>query len=139
MDGTIRFWDASSTGMQALYKVRTAKLFEKCKKNGQDLLSEDPFAITQITLDSRLLAVAGASCQVILFKFKKKETVAETPSLEIPVIYEVSVDKIQSENSPHFEFPPRPTLGVASQVGHLSFLLLHTLAKTETKIIIPSY
>jgi len=114
-DGTIRFWDASSTAMQALYKVKTAKLLEKSKKNGQDLLTEDPFAITSICLDSRLMAVAGASAQVMLFKFKKKESTGETPSLEIPIIYEVSADKIQSENSPHFEFPPRPALGVASQ------------------------
>ena len=33
--------------------------------------------------------------------------------MEIPIIYEVSLDK--NENSPHFEFPPRPPLGVASQ------------------------
>ena len=52
-DGSIRFWDSSSTCMQSLYKIKTAKFFEKVKKTngGSDVnLDDDPFAITNITL-----------------------------------------------------------------------------------------
>ena len=31
-DGSIRFWDGSSTTMQALYKIKTSKFFERNKK-----------------------------------------------------------------------------------------------------------
>ena len=62
-----RFWDSSSTCMQSLYKIKTAKFFEKVKKKDKDSsteaanLDEDPFSITHITLctESRLLAIAG--------------------------------------------------------------------------------
>ena len=32
-DGSIRFWDSSSTVMQSLYRIKTAKFFEKVKTN----------------------------------------------------------------------------------------------------------
>ena len=60
-----RFWDSSSTCMQSLYKIKTAKFFEKVKKKDSSTeaasLDEDPFSITHITLctESRLLAIAG--------------------------------------------------------------------------------
>ena len=60
-----RFWDSSSTCMQSLYKIKTAKFFEKVKKKDTSTeaanLDEDPFSITHITLctESRLLAIAG--------------------------------------------------------------------------------
>jgi len=124
-DGSVRFWDASATAMQALYRIKTSKYFEKAKKAGFDGLEDDPYAVMQIALcsDCRMMAVAGASAQVILFKFKKKETVTETKCMEIPIVYEVS-NLAQgvggnSGGSPsgqhHFEFPPRPMLHVASQ------------------------
>ena len=72
-DGSIRFWDSSSTCMQSLYKIKTAKFFEKVKKADVNL-DEDPFAITNIVLDteSRILAVVGASSYVMMFKYQKK-------------------------------------------------------------------
>ena len=99
-DGTLRFWDASSTTMQSLYKVRTSKFFERTKsrppddggtKNNFEGLDDDPYAITQIALcpDTKAMAVAGASAQVIFFKFKRKETQTETKSMEVPIVYEV--------------------------------------------------
>lgn len=114
-DGTVRFWDTTSTNMQHLYRLRTQKLFEKNKAGGVDVLDEDPYAVTSIALggDCKQLAVAGQTDQVVLFRFRKKDSLSEIPCLEIPIIYEVSLDK--NENSPHFEFPPRPPLGVASQ------------------------
>lgn len=130
-DGSLRFWDSSSTCMQSLYKIKTAKFFEKVKKTagGADVtLDEDPFAITNIVLctESRLLAVAGASSYVMYFKYQKKERATETKFMEIPIVYEVSnlshgLEKKDSSSSPssgtkqHFEFPPRPLLQVASQ------------------------
>jgi syntaxin-binding protein 5 len=39
--------------------------------------------------ESRLLAVAGASCQVLVYKFRKQEVLAETAVLEIPIIWDV--------------------------------------------------
>lgn len=115
-DGSVRFWDTTGTAMQQLHRLRTQKLFEKNKAGGSDALEEDPYAITQITLskDCRTLAVAGQTAQILLYRFRKKDCQSEIPCLEIPIIYEVSLDR-QADGSPHFEFPPRPSLGVASQ------------------------
>ena len=93
-----------------------------------DALEEDPYAITHITLskDCRTLAVAGQTAQILLYRllflfsfqinltsdehrFRKKDCQSEIPCLEIPIIYEVSLDR-QADGSPHFEFPPRPPL-----------------------------
>ena len=74
--------------MQLLYKLKTAKLFEKPKNKHQSGSSlnegnsgenDDPFAIEQIAFcpDSRYLCVAGASSHVIVFKFNKQENQAE--------------------------------------------------------------
>ena len=41
-------------------------------------------------------------------RFSKKDSLSEIPCLEIPIIYEVSIDR--QADSPHFEFPPRPPL-----------------------------
>ena len=90
-------------------------------------MEEDPYAITHITLskDCRTLAVAGQTAQILLYRlfelflnlpfhrcyirFRKKDCQSEIPCLEIPIIYEVSLDR-QPDGSPHFEFPPRPPL-----------------------------
>jgi syntaxin-binding protein 5 len=116
-DGSVRFWDASATAMQSLYRIKTSKYFEKAKKAGFDGLEDDPYAISQIAFcsDCRMMAVAGASAQVIFFKFKKKETVTDTKCMEIPIVYEVSNlsqgvggGNSSSPSGPHhFEFPPR--------------------------------
>jgi len=119
-DGSVRFWDASSNCMQALSRVRTQKLFEKNKVVKGEGMEDDPYAITNIAMspDCKQLLVAGQSAQVMLFNFCKKDGVGEIACLEIPIIYEVSADR-NSETSPHFEFPPRPPLSVASQ--HTSY------------------
>ncbi|XP_046399509.1 syntaxin-binding protein 5 isoform X2 [Ischnura elegans] len=101
-DGSIKFWDASAGTLQVLYKLKTAKVFEKPRPrsvdsggggggtsgvNGED----DPFAIQLISLcpESRRLCVAGSGGQVILFKFRRQESVSDTWVLEIPITYEV--------------------------------------------------
>lgn len=65
--------------LQVLYKVKTAKIFEKSKQakslNGDD----EPFAIQLITMckESKVLAVVGASSHIILFRFSKIEVSTE--------------------------------------------------------------
>lgn len=93
-DGSVKFWDASSTSLQVLYKLKTSKPFERPKNRRSTESSacdDDPFAVQYLGLcpESRLLAVAGASCQVLVFKFRKQENVSETSVLEIPIIWEV--------------------------------------------------
>ncbi len=129
-DGSVRFWDTSATSMQALHRLKTAKYFERNKNKNEPppptaAMEEDPYAIKQIYLcgDTRELAVAGGSGQVVFFRFKRKDTATETKSLEIPIVYEVSGQQQQNKGSSpstqqqqHFEFPtPKPLLNVASQ------------------------
>jgi syntaxin-binding protein 5 len=61
-----------------LYKLKTAKIFEKNKMHSSDN-DEDPLAIQLIFLcpESRKLAIAGVGRQVVLFKFKKVESMSE--------------------------------------------------------------
>lgn len=77
-DGSVKFWDASAGTLQVLYKLKTAKVFEKPKSKSPDN-EDDPFAIQIISLcpESRKLCVAGSSSQVILFTYKKTESNSE--------------------------------------------------------------
>lgn len=80
-DGSVKFWDASAGTLQVLYKLKTNKVFEKPQNRSLDGVSdEDPFAIQLISFcpESRKLCVAGASSYVILFKFRKLESLSET-------------------------------------------------------------
>ncbi|XP_075228218.1 syntaxin-binding protein tomosyn [Lycorma delicatula] len=108
-DGSVKFWDASAGSLQVLYKLKTAKVFEKPRTHSVDGTEDDPFAVQLISLcpESRKLCIAGASSYVILFKFRKQESSSETIALEIPIVYEISDE---TECSPDYEFPPRPSL-----------------------------
>lgn len=77
-DGSIKFWDASAGTLQVLYKLKTAKVFEKSKSRSLEG-DEDPLAIQIISLcpESRKLCIAGASSHVILFNYKKSESCDE--------------------------------------------------------------
>ncbi|XP_076162110.1 syntaxin-binding protein tomosyn isoform X11 [Ptiloglossa arizonensis] len=83
-DGSIKFWDASAGTLQVLYKLKTAKLFEKGRTRSIDS-EEDPLAIQLIFLcpESRKLAIAGSGRHVVLFKFKKLESMSEVVTLEV--------------------------------------------------------
>ncbi|XP_025989400.1 syntaxin-binding protein 5 isoform X8 [Solenopsis invicta] len=100
-DGSIKFWDASAGTLQVLYKLKTAKLFEKTRTRSIDN-EEDPLAIHLIFLcpESRKLAIAGSGKHVVLFKFKKVESMSEVVTLEICL----SVDR-EADNSPDRESP----------------------------------
>ncbi|KAL4233705.1 Syntaxin-binding protein 5 [Mactra antiquata] len=112
-DGSLKFWDASAVTLQVLYKLKTAKIFEKPKNKVLDGQDDDPFAIYLIYLDqdSRLLTLAGAT-HVMLFKFSKQEVTLEVPSLDVSIIYEVFDDL---DDSPDLLDYPKPSLGVVSQ------------------------
>lgn len=101
-DGSMKFWDASAVNLQILCKLKTAKFFEKPKPppshyvvqpvnngngngngntggSGSNGENEDLFAIDYVafTPENRTLSVAGASSQVMVFKFNKHEQQSE--------------------------------------------------------------
>ncbi|XP_065223799.1 syntaxin-binding protein 5 isoform X6 [Planococcus citri] len=108
-DGSIKFWDASAGTLQVLYKLKTAKIFEKPQSRSIDGNEVDPFSIQLISLcpESRKLAIAGASSYVILFKFRKLESTSEVSVLEIPTL---SCTDVEPDCSPDFDFPPRGSI-----------------------------
>ncbi|BFZ24771.1 hypothetical protein BsWGS_27811 [Bradybaena similaris] len=109
-DGSLKFWDASSVTLQFLYKLKTAKVFEKPKRPSEDK-DDDPFAIQNILLclESRIMCVAGPT-HCLLFKFSKQETVVDIVALEFPIVYEI-FDEL---DSPEFDFS-KPSLTVVGQ------------------------
>ncbi|XP_016769956.2 syntaxin-binding protein 5 isoform X5 [Apis mellifera] len=97
-DGSIKFWDASAGTLQVLYKLKTAKLFEKGRTRSLDS-EEDPLAIQLIFLcpESRKLAIAGSGRHVVLFKFKKVESMSEVVTLDISLTAE-PVKEVESSS-----------------------------------------
>lgn len=116
-DGSIKFWDASAGTLQVLYKLKTAKVFEKPKSRSLDT-EDDPFAIQIISLcpESRKLCVAGASSHIILFSYRKTETTDEVTVLEIPIIYEVPEE---GEISPDCQFSGPGSAGSGNKLDIL--------------------
>ncbi|XP_032832668.1 syntaxin-binding protein 5-like isoform X2 [Petromyzon marinus] len=105
-DGSLKFWDASAITLQLLYKLRTAKIFERpvaagvavrdVGKGGGIVPSpapaavtvdepEDPFAVQLLAWcpESRMLCVAGASSHVVFYRFSRQEAVGEIAVLEV--------------------------------------------------------
>uniref|UniRef100_A0A8C3AJP5 Syntaxin-binding protein 5-like n=1 Tax=Cyclopterus lumpus TaxID=8103 RepID=A0A8C3AJP5_CYCLU len=82
-DGSIKFWDASALMLQVLYKLKTAKVFERARskeeKANTEIVEEDPFAIQTLSWcpESRMLCVAGVSAHVIVYRFSKQEVTTE--------------------------------------------------------------
>ncbi|XP_034187168.1 syntaxin-binding protein tomosyn isoform X6 [Osmia lignaria lignaria] len=97
-DGSIKFWDASTGTLQVLYKLKTAKLFEKGRTRSIDS-EEDPLAIQLIFLcpESRKLAIAGGGRHVVLFKFKKVESMSEVVTLDVSLTAD-SVKEVESSS-----------------------------------------
>ncbi|XP_026146602.1 syntaxin-binding protein 5a isoform X3 [Carassius auratus] len=96
-DGSVKFWDASAIMLQVLYKLKTAKVFEKarCKeeKPNTEIVDEDPFAIQLMSWcpESRMLCVAGVSAHVIIYRFSKQEITTEVVQLlEVRLQYELN-------------------------------------------------
>ncbi len=69
--------------LQVLYKLKTAKVFEKPRgkeeKSSTEIVDEDPFAIQILSWcpESRVLCVAGVSAHVIVYRFSKQEVTTE--------------------------------------------------------------
>ncbi|KAH8420037.1 hypothetical protein KR009_005206 [Drosophila setifemur] len=91
-DGSLKFWDSGAGTLQILYKLKTAKMFEKPRQHvaHSHPESDNPLAVHLIFLcsESRRLCVAGAMGQVMLFKFRKMESTSDVLVLEIPILYE---------------------------------------------------
>ncbi|XP_063765015.1 syntaxin-binding protein 5 isoform X3 [Eleginops maclovinus] len=86
-DGSIKFWDASALMLQVLYKLKTAKVFERARRSeekaGSEIVDEDPFAIQTLSWcpESRMLCVAGVSAHIIVYRFSKQEVTTDTVQL----------------------------------------------------------
>ncbi|CAG9861179.1 unnamed protein product [Phyllotreta striolata] len=118
-DGSVKFWDASAGTLQVLYKLKTAKVFEKPKSRSLES-EDDPFAVQILSLcpESRKLCVAGASSHVILFTYKKTETADEVTVLEVPITYEVPEE---GEISPDCQFSGPGSAGSGTKLDMLDF------------------
>ncbi|XP_076128185.1 syntaxin-binding protein 5-like isoform X2 [Alosa pseudoharengus] len=86
-DGSLKFWDASAIMLQVLYKLKTAKVFEKNRskddKPSTEIVDEDPFAIQLLAWcpESRVLCVAGVSAHILIYRFSKQEVTTEVIQL----------------------------------------------------------
>lgn len=69
--------------LQVLYKLKTAKVFDRNRskedKGSNEVSDEDPFAIQIMSWcpESRMLCVAGVSANVIIYRFSKLEVTTE--------------------------------------------------------------
>ncbi|XP_025934525.1 syntaxin-binding protein 5 isoform X3 [Apteryx mantelli] len=116
-DGSIKFWDASAITLQVLYKLKTAKVFEKSRNKDDrpntDIVDEDPYAVQIISWcpESRMLCIAGVSAHVIIYRFSKQEVTTEViPMLEVRLLYEIN----DVETPDGEQVPPLPTPGTGS-------------------------
>ncbi|XP_070776025.1 syntaxin-binding protein 5 isoform X6 [Enoplosus armatus] len=118
-DGTIKFWDASALMLQVLYKLKTAKVFERARgkedKPSTEIVEEDPFAIQTLSWcpESRMLCVAGVSAHVIIYRFSKQEiTTEDVQLLEVRMQSEFSDG--DSPDPGGEQTPTLPTPGASS-------------------------
>uniref|UniRef100_A0AAR2INV5 Lethal giant larvae homologue 2 domain-containing protein n=1 Tax=Pygocentrus nattereri TaxID=42514 RepID=A0AAR2INV5_PYGNA len=98
--------------LQVLYKLKTAKVFEKTRskeeKPNTEIVDEDPFAIQLMSWcpDSRMLCVAGVSAHVIIYRFSKQEITTEV-LLEVRLQYELN--DLESPEGGGYQTPAPPT------------------------------
>uniref|UniRef100_A0A3P9N291 Syntaxin binding protein 5a (tomosyn) n=1 Tax=Poecilia reticulata TaxID=8081 RepID=A0A3P9N291_POERE len=77
------FLGSFSVMLQVLYKLKTAKVFDRNRskedKGSTEVSDEDPFAIQIMAWcpESRMLCVAGVSANVIIYRFSKLEVTTE--------------------------------------------------------------
>ncbi|XP_066515221.1 syntaxin-binding protein 5-like, partial [Hoplias malabaricus] len=100
--------------LQVLYKLKTAKVFEKTRskeeKPSTEIVDEDPFAIQLMSwcADSRMLCVAGVSAHVIVYRFSKQEITTEVVQLlEVRLQYELN--ELESPEGGGYQTPAPPT------------------------------
>ncbi|BHF77071.1 Syntaxin-binding protein 5 [Sparganum proliferum] len=109
-DGSVRFWDASGVTLNALYKVRTSRYFERhqsaslpCPRGPSPTvnsyasplaqLPETDLAVRHICFcaDSRVLLLAAAR-HVCLLSFCRSDSAFEIPVLDVCLSYEEDGD-----------------------------------------------
>ncbi|XP_034713723.1 syntaxin-binding protein 5 isoform X14 [Etheostoma cragini] len=118
-DGSIKFWDASALMLQVLYKLKTAKVFERARskeeKANTDIVEEDPFAIQTLSWcpESRMLCVAGVSAHVIIYRFSKQEITTEVVQL-LEVRMQCEFSDGDSPDPGGDQTPTLPTPGASS-------------------------
>ncbi|KAM9495395.1 syntaxin-binding protein 5a isoform 2-T2 [Clarias gariepinus] len=119
-DGSVKFWDASAIMLQVLYKLKTAKVFEKARgkeeKAYTEIVDEDPFAIQLMAWcpESRMLCVAGVSAHIIVYRFSKQEFTAEVIQLlEVRLQYELN--DLESPEGDQTPAPPTPNTSPSLQ------------------------
>ncbi|XP_031165826.1 syntaxin-binding protein 5 isoform X19 [Sander lucioperca] len=118
-DGSIKFWDASALMLQVLYKLKTAKVFERARskeeKANTDIVEEDPFAIQTLSWcpESRMLCVAGVSAHVIIYRFSKQEITTEVVQL-LEVRMQSEFSDGDSPDPGGDQTPTLPTPGASS-------------------------
>ncbi|XP_059208825.1 syntaxin-binding protein 5 isoform X5 [Centropristis striata] len=118
-DGSIKFWDASALMLQVLYKLKTAKVFERARskdeKANTDIVEEDPFAIQTLSWcpESRMLCVAGVSAHVIIYRFSKQEITTEVVQL-LEVRMQSEFGEGDSPDPGGDQTPTLPTPGASS-------------------------
>ncbi|XP_034431298.1 syntaxin-binding protein 5 isoform X4 [Hippoglossus hippoglossus] len=118
-DGSIKFWDASALMLQVLYKLKTAKVFERARgkeeKPSTDIVDEDPFAIQTLSWcpESRMLCVAGVSAHVIVYRFSKQEVTTEVVQL-LEVRMQCEFSCVDSPDPGGEQTPTLPTPGASS-------------------------
>ncbi|XP_051952042.1 syntaxin-binding protein 5-like [Xyrauchen texanus] len=121
-DGSVKFWDASAIMLQVLYKLKTAKVFEKarCKeeKPSTEIVDEDPFAIQLMSWcpESRMLCVAGVSAHIIIYRFSKQEITTEVVQLlEVRLQYELNDLESPEGGGDPTTAPPTPITSPSPQ------------------------
>uniref|UniRef100_A0A3P8Q9Z4 Syntaxin-binding protein 5-like n=1 Tax=Astatotilapia calliptera TaxID=8154 RepID=A0A3P8Q9Z4_ASTCA len=121
-DGTVKFWDASAIMLQVLYKLKTAKIFDRNRskedKGSTEVSDEDPFAIQIMAWcpESRMLCVAGVSANVIIYRFSKLEVTTEVVQLlEVRMQYELN--DIESPDGGGEQTSALPTPGASPQTS----------------------
>ncbi|XP_032402965.1 syntaxin-binding protein 5 isoform X10 [Xiphophorus hellerii] len=118
-DGSIKFWDASALMLQVLYKLKTAKVFERARgkeeKPSTDIVDEDPFAIQTLFWcpESRMLCVAGVSAHVIIYRFSKQEATTEVVQL-LEVRMQCEFSEADSPDPGGEQTPTLPTSAASS-------------------------
>uniref|UniRef100_H3DPR2 Syntaxin-binding protein 5-like n=1 Tax=Tetraodon nigroviridis TaxID=99883 RepID=H3DPR2_TETNG len=118
-DGSVKFWDASAFMFQVLYKLKTAKIFERARgkeeKPSADIVEEDPFAIQTLSWcpESRMLCVAGVSAHVIVYRFSKQEITTEVVQL-LEVRMQSEFSEVDSPDLGGEQTPTLPNPGTSS-------------------------
>ncbi|XP_075869644.1 syntaxin-binding protein 5-like isoform X3 [Nelusetta ayraudi] len=122
-DGTVKFWDASAIMLQVLYKLKTAKVFDRNRskedKGSMEVSDEDPFAIQIMAWcpESRMLCVAGVSANVLIYRFSKLEVTTEVVQLlEVRMQYELN-DIESPDGAGGEQTSAHPTPGASPQTS----------------------